>query len=103
MSKFPNRYFFFNRFLFFSCAGEVARQNKITQEILAKYLQRRLFPHLANSQNHNNGLRSDRHSIGGESLIDSEQDDALETVESERISNFQYFEGDAQGKNNKKN
>lgn len=43
------------------------------------------------------GLRSDRNGIK-EDGQNEDLDDALETVESERISNFQYYEGDAQGK-----
>lgn len=80
------------------CSGDLDRQNKITQEILAKYLQRRLFSHLLNTRaqsvpvGHSRQQRARAHT-----RADFYQDDALETVESERIPNFQLLEDDLQG------
>lgn len=90
-------------------AGEVARQNRITQHILAQYLQRRLFPQLTRSPSLSQ-LTSPRtrspppHLQTLDELLDQEQeqdqeeeldqeqqdqdpDQELETVESEQISN----------------
>jgi hypothetical protein len=83
-------------------AGEIARQNHITQQILAQFLQRRLFPNLSttttpsptallrlrdNPRDHHLHQHHQAHEVDG--------DDRLETVESEQISNV-YFtsEGD---------
>ncbi|RZF36756.1 hypothetical protein LSTR_LSTR005069, partial [Laodelphax striatellus] len=88
---------------------EVARQNRITQHILAQYLQRRLFPHLARppssaliSVNSPPRTRSTGASAAfadqddrDDADFDREQiayerdalDQELETVESEQISN----------------
>ncbi|KAK6632645.1 hypothetical protein RUM43_013413 [Polyplax serrata] len=79
-------------------SSDLDRQNKITQEILAKYLQRRLFSHLLNTRaqsvpvGHSRQQRARAHT-----RADFYQDDALETVESERIPNFQLLEDDLQG------
>ncbi|KAK6630926.1 hypothetical protein RUM44_003098 [Polyplax serrata] len=78
-------------------SSDLDRQNKITQEILAKYLQRRLFSHLLNTRaqsvpvGHSRQQRARAHT-----RADFYQDDALETVESERIPNFQLLEDDLQ-------
>lgn len=79
--------------------GELDRQNKITQEILAKYLQRRLFPHLVYPRGlDGSALAKSLQKAGIVPRSDSDQHDTLETVESERISNFQLFGDDLQGK-----
>jgi hypothetical protein len=81
-------------------AGEVARQNRITEQILTQYLQRRFFPHLVNTtpSSPTTLLRlKDRptdHHLQHQ-VREADGDDRLETVESEQISNV-YFtsEGD---------
>jgi len=82
-------------------AGEVALQNRITQQILAQYLQRRFFPHLVTTTTSppTTLLRlKDRptdHHLQHHQVREGDGDDRLETVESEQISNV-YFtsEGD---------
>jgi hypothetical protein len=81
--------------------GEVERQNRITQQILAQFLQRRLFPNLSStptpSPNALLRLTDDPrdHHHHHHQAHDVDGDDRLETVESEQISNV-YFtsEGD---------
>jgi hypothetical protein len=82
-------------------AGEIARQNRITQQILAQYLQRRLFPHLTTTTTPSPTAllqlrdNSRDHQLHHHQAHEAEGDDRLETVESEQISNV-YFtsEGD---------
>jgi hypothetical protein len=80
-------------------AGEIARQNRITQQILAQYLQRRLFPHLTTTTTPSPTALQLRDNSKDHRLPhqahEGEGDDRLETVESEQISNV-YFtsEGD---------
>jgi hypothetical protein len=79
--------------------GEVERQNRITQQILAQFLQRRLFPNLSStptpSPNALLRLRNDPRDHHLHQAHEVDGDDRLETVESEQISNV-YFtsEGD---------
>lgn len=54
--------------------GDIARQNRITEQILTQYLQKRFFPHLTPLTNAVNVLH------------ESEEPDTLQTVESEQIS-----------------
>lgn len=61
-------------------------------------MQRRLFPHLSQPRTQSSGQGSDQQLDQQSSGIDPDQDDTLETVESERISNFQYFEDENRGK-----
>jgi hypothetical protein len=83
-------------------AGEIDRQNRITQQILAQFLQRRLFPNLSTTPTPSSNalLRlsndpRDHHLQHHRQAHEVEGDDRLETVESEQISNV-YFtsEGD---------
>lgn len=83
-------------------AGEIARQNRITQQILAQYLQRRLFPHLTTTTTPSSNVllqlrdnSTDHQLHHHHQAHEAEGDDRLETVESEQISNV-YFtsEGD---------
>jgi hypothetical protein len=81
-------------------AGDIARQNRITQQILAQYLQRRLFPHLTTMTTPSPSALRERdnsrdHLHHHHQAHEAEGDDRLETVESEQISNV-YFtsEGD---------
>ncbi|XP_039283651.1 mannose-binding protein C-like [Nilaparvata lugens] len=84
--------------------SEVARQNRITQHILAQYLQRRLFPHLArppssfsaSSSALDSPLRTRTRSTSEQDAQDEQDlasydqdalDQELETVETEQISN----------------
>jgi hypothetical protein len=81
-------------------AGEIARQNRITQQILTQYLQKRFFPHLTTTTpssptallrlKDNPKDRRLQHQVR-----ETDGDDRLETVESEQISKI-YFtsEGD---------
>lgn len=55
-------------------AGDIARQNRITEQILTQYLQKRFFPHLTPLTNAVNVLH------------ESDEPDTLQTVESEQIS-----------------
>lgn len=54
--------------------GDIARQNRITEQILTQYLQKRFFPHLTPLTNAVNVLH------------ESDEPDTLQTVESEQIS-----------------
>lgn len=57
-------------------SGEIARQNKITEQILAQFIQKRFFPHLSPPSPPTRDQSSDQ-----------EDPDTLETVESEHIPN----------------
>ena len=77
-------------------SGEIAKQNRITQQILAQYLQRRLFPHLTTTTTPSppallrpRDTQKDHH-VHHHQPHDGDGDDRLETVESEQISNV-YF------------
>ena len=78
-------------------AGEVALQNRITQQILAQYLQRRFFPHLVTTTTSppTTLLRLKDRPTDHLQVPEGDGDGILETVESEQISNV-YFtsEGD---------
>jgi hypothetical protein len=82
-------------------AGEIARQNRITQQILAQYLQRRFFPHLVTTTTPSPTAlfrlkdKPKDHHLQHHQVQEVDSDDRLETVESEQISNV-YFtsEGD---------
>jgi hypothetical protein len=81
-------------------AGDIARQNRITEQILAQYLQRRFFPHLVTTTSSPTALLRLRdkpkdHHLQQQEVREADGDDRLETVESEQISNV-YFtsEGD---------
>ncbi|XP_075225680.1 uncharacterized protein LOC142326836 isoform X1 [Lycorma delicatula] len=81
--------------------SEVARQNRITQHILAQYLQRRLFPQLSRPPSvsyltsprtrsppqHLEDFEESSDQEQEEEQRDQELDQELETVESEQISN----------------
>ncbi|XP_021923170.1 C-type lectin BfL-1-like isoform X1 [Zootermopsis nevadensis] len=86
----------------FAVECEIARQNRITQQILAQYLQRRLFPHLTTTTTPSSNVllqlrdnSTDHQLHHHHQAHEAEGDDRLETVESEQISNV-YFtsEGD---------
>jgi hypothetical protein len=82
-------------------AGEIARQNRITQQILAQYLQRRLFPHLTTTTTPSPtallrlGDTPKDHHVHHNRAHEADGDDRLETVESEQVSNvYLTSEGD---------
>jgi hypothetical protein len=71
--------------------SEIARQNKITQQILAQYLQKKLFPHLTPSvpstpapQVAGNGAEQD-------------SSEALDSDESEQIPSHVTYDDDDEG------
>ncbi|KAJ9575460.1 hypothetical protein L9F63_007665, partial [Diploptera punctata] len=83
--------------------SELARQNRITQQILAQYLQRRLFPHLTTTTTPSppallrpRDTQKDHHAHHHQAH-DADGDDRLETVESEQISNVYFTSEDIVG------
>lgn len=67
-------------------SGEIARQNKITEQILTQYIQRKFFPHLSPPQLPRIDYLAGANRQATVSETDDTDPDALETVETEQIS-----------------
>ncbi|EEB14108.1 hypothetical protein Phum_PHUM280960 [Pediculus humanus corporis] len=84
------------------CIRDVDRQNKITQEILAKYLQRRLFSHLLNTRAQSvpvGNSRQQKARIHTRADVYNQDDGIIETVEPERLTSFPLIEEELQVSN----